>query len=78
MGANQFGVSTEPVPDSIRECAVDKPRNPHADLAGMNARKARKRGVVFSWLLLFWTSKREVTRPPKEDESSALAFRLTL
>ncbi|CAM0999849.1 hypothetical protein EJMOOK_14395 [Rhodanobacter sp. Root179] len=28
-----------------------------------------KRGVVFSWLLLFWTSKREVTRPPKEDES---------
>jgi hypothetical protein len=27
------------------------------------------RGVVFSWLLLFWTSKREVTRPPQEDET---------
>ncbi|HEV2680544.1 MAG TPA: hypothetical protein VGV14_08590, partial [Rhodanobacter sp.] len=27
-------------------------------------------GVVFSWVLLFWTSKREVPRPPQEGESS--------
>jgi hypothetical protein len=31
-----------------------------------------KRGVVFSWVLLFWTSKREVPRPPKEDESFSI------
>ena len=29
-----------------------------------NAWRARHRGVVFSWLLLFWTSKREVARAP--------------
>ena len=31
-----------------------------------------KRGVVFSWLLLFWTSKREVTRASQAHESSCL------
>jgi hypothetical protein len=62
--AGQFGVRAG--------CPVDKPRNPPADFAGKDARKARKRGVVFSWLLLFWTSKREVTRPPQEGESSSL------
>jgi len=45
---------------------------PTRGLAGQEARQARKRGVVFSWLLLFWTSKREVTRPPQEDESFLL------
>ncbi len=56
---------------SVHGWTVDKPRNPAADLAGRDARKARKRGVVFSWVLLFWTSKREVPRPPQEGESSA-------
>ena len=63
MDADQFGVRAG--------SPVDKPRNPHADLAGRDACKARKRGVVFSWVLVFWTSKREVPRPPQEDESSA-------
>ena len=40
MDANQFGVRAG--------CPVDKPRSPAADLAGGDARKARKRGVSFS------------------------------
>jgi len=32
------------------------------DFTPMDGRKAPPRGVVFSWLLLFWTSKREVAR----------------
>ncbi len=39
-----------------------RPRLTH--LPGMDARQAPPRGVVFSWLLLFWTSKREVARAP--------------
>ncbi len=39
------------------------PAPPHA-LAGQDARRAPPRGVVSSWLLLLWTSKGEVTRPP--------------
>jgi len=52
-------------------CAVDKPRNPPADFAGTDARKARKRGApLFGYFL---SGKREkVTRPPQEDESSSL------
>ncbi|GAB2534405.1 hypothetical protein GCM10027065_02530 [Rhodanobacter koreensis] len=65
MDANQFGVSTEPVPDLIRECPVDKPRNPTANLASMDARKARKRGGLLFWLLFSWPRKRKVTRSPK-------------
>jgi hypothetical protein len=42
--------------------AVGKPRNPPAHPEPMDGRRARHRGVVFSWLLLFWTSKREVAR----------------
>ncbi len=37
---------------------------PTHGLAGQDARRASPRGVVFSWLLLFWTSKREVARAP--------------
>jgi len=44
------------------------------DLPGRSPASA-KRGVVFSWVLLFWTSKREVPRPPKEDESSSPFFK---
>jgi hypothetical protein len=50
-------------------CRKARPRL--TDLPGRSPASA-KRGVVFSWLLLFWTSKREVTRPPKEGESSSL------
>jgi len=44
--------------------AVEKPRSPPAHPQPMDGRRARHRGVVFSWLLLFWTSKREVARAP--------------
>ncbi len=44
------------------------------DLPGRSPASA-KRGVVFSWVLLFWTSKREVPRPPKGDESSSPFFK---
>ena len=44
------------------------PAPPHG-LAGQGCPASAKWGVVFSWLLLFWTSKREVTRPPQEDET---------
>ena len=40
------------------------------DLPPMEWAASAKRGVVFSWLLLFWTSKREVTRAPEAHESS--------
>ncbi len=39
-----------------------RPRLTH--FPSMEGRKASPRGVVFSWLLLFWTSKREVVRAP--------------
>jgi hypothetical protein len=42
---------------------------PTHELAGHACPASAKWGVVFSWVLLFWTSKREVPRPPKEDES---------
>jgi len=41
-------------------------------LAGLGCPASAKRGVVFSWVLLFWTSKREVPRAPQEGESSLL------
>ena len=47
------------------------PGAPPHGLAGQGCPASAKWGLVFSWLLLFWTSKREVTRPPKEGESSA-------
>jgi hypothetical protein len=52
-------------------CAVEKP-GPGSRTCRAGCPASAKRGVVFSWLLLFWTSKREVTRPPQEDESSSL------
>ena len=54
---------------SVHGWTVDKPRRPHADFAGIHARKARKRGgLSFGYFSL--ATQRKVTRPPKEDESS--------
>ena len=52
--------------------ARSKSPAPTHGLAGHDARQAPSGGVVFSWLLLFWTSKREVTRAPQAHESSCL------
>src|SRR6185312_388456 len=49
---------------------VEKP-GPGSRTCRAGGPASAKRGVVFSWVLLFWTSKREVPRPPKEDESSS-------
>ena len=49
-------------------CPVDKPRRPAAHFAGMDARKARKRGA-FSFGYFSLGKQRKVTRPPKEDET---------
>ena len=49
-------------------CAVEKPgRTSRTFWAACPESAAR--GGLFSWLLLFWPSKREVTRPPQEDET---------
>jgi hypothetical protein len=63
MDAGQFGVRAGG--------PVDKPRNPPANFASTDARKARKRGApLFGYFL---SGKREkVTRPPQEGESSPL------
>jgi len=58
-------------PITFRQCkdALSKsPATAHG-LAGHGCTASAKRGVVFSWVLLFWTSKREVPRPPVADES---------
>ena len=68
MDANQFGVRAG--------CPVDKPRNPTADLAGRDARKARKRGGLLFWLLFSWPRKRKVTRSPKAIDRFALELLL--
>ena len=52
--------------------ALSKSPTPAHGLAAHEWAASAKRGVDFSWLLLFWTSKREVTRAPQEHESSAL------
>jgi hypothetical protein len=50
--------------------ARSKSPAPAHGLAAQGWAASAKRGVVFSWLLLFWTSKREVTRAPQAHESS--------
>jgi hypothetical protein len=49
---------------------------PTHELAGHACPASAKWGVVFSWVLLFWTSKREVPRPPKADESSCSEIKM--
>ena len=44
------------------------PAPPHG-LAAHGWAASAKRGVVFSWVLLFWTSKREVPRAPQAHET---------
>ena len=64
MDANQFVVSTG--------CAVDKPRNPAADLARRDARKARKRGAPLYWLLSLGQARESDS--PFEGGRKLLAF----
>jgi hypothetical protein len=64
------GIGTMPIPfRQHRDVLSKSPASTHG-LAGHGCPASAKRGVVFSWVLLFWTSKREVPRPPKEGESS--------
>jgi hypothetical protein len=58
--AGQFGVSTgdgmdagvEAMQDAIARCAVDKPRSPHANLAGrMPARRGSEVLFLFGYFL---------------------------
>jgi len=58
------GVAREGNAFSTGQESGRKARPRLTDFPSMDGRKASPRGVVFSWLLLFWTSKREVARPP--------------
>ena len=58
------GVAKEGNAFSTGQESGRKARPRLTDFSPTDGRKASPRGVVFSWLLLFWTSKREVARPP--------------
>ena len=52
-------------------CRKARPRL--TDLPGRMPGKSVRRGVVFYWVLLFWTSKREVPRAPQAHETLLLS-----
>jgi len=54
---------SRPVFRQHRMCCRKTPESTRAP-AGQDARRARPRGALFSWLLLFWARKREVARAP--------------
>ncbi len=63
------GIGRKPMPFRRYMDVPPKSPAPAHGLAAQGWAASAKRGVVFSWLLLFWTSKREVTRAPKAHET---------
>ena len=63
-GGRAAGEPTDGLAFSRGQEPARKARPRLTDFPSMDGRKASPRGVVFSWLLLFWTSKREVARAP--------------